>query len=518
MFPTTALRNFVEDELKRAPTLAQTVINETLVAASNLPPSSGHAERSKAADMSKTLRPLRQRLAAAFVDSLQEQVERLMSTDQSSLRGPAATADPQGLQLVSEGDVASEGLIADCVSQIKGAAEIEFRELTAFASALAGELRVTSDCNPFRPDVMAHALWGAAQCLPAEGGQRALFMKVAGEPLAQGLRSQVAAACGRLEEAGVQPATYSNVAVPSGARIPDNHTGRGADSLPIASTTTWGERGFNTPSAPLQADPGYLGLLNRLFDVILDDKRLAADVKFAISRLQAPALRLAQVDDTLLDMHDHAMWLLLDRIAWQAEVLPEAPHAARSAVMQTIAHLADGLTTGSAQDVSAYQWTLNSLMASERQRFDQRRQRLVSVINALEAQALQSTQPTELAGTAVQALDTGLMDTVPSQLLDIPSAPEARPADKRWIVSLRPGHVARIYLSGRWVNAQLVWVDPRKDVFLWADCRSDAVWPIKRPALALLQTEALALAHEPRSLVRAAARAVAVQISRSRPA
>jgi hypothetical protein len=268
----------------------------------------------------------------------------------------------------------------------------------------------------------------------------------------------------------------------------------------------------------LRADPDYLELLNRLFDVILADKRLAADVKFAIASLQAPALRLAQVDDNLLDTHDHAMWLLLDRIAWQAEVLPEAPHVARNSVMQTIAHLINQLTSRSTQDASVYQWTLNSLMTSERQRFDQRRQRLVPVINELEALALQSTQPTDLAGRTVQALDTGQMDTVPSQLLDIPSAPEARAAHKRWIGSLRPGHVARIYLSGQWVNAQLVWVDPRQDVFLWADCRSDAVWPIKRPTLALLQAEALAMGHEPRCLVRAAARMVAVQISRNRPA
>jgi len=115
-------------------------------------------------------------------------------------------------------------------------------------------------------------------------------------------------------------------------------------------------------------------------------------------------------------------------------------------------------------------------------------------------------------------VDAGIMDTVPSQLLDMPAMPESRTADKRWIVSLRPGHVARIYLSGQWVNAQLVWVDPRQEVFLWADCRSDALWPIKRSALTLLQAESLAVAHEPRCLVRAAARMVAVQISRKRPA
>jgi hypothetical protein len=520
MTRSAAFQSFVEDELRRLPALAQKVIDDTLVALSNMPLSSEPAERFKAVDLTMTLRPQRQRVVAAFVESLQEQVKRLTSADRSPLREPASTAGPRGLQLMDEGKVTSEVMIAKCIDQIKGAAEFEFRELTAFVSALVGDMQVTSDHNPFRPDVMAHALWAAAQCLSEDGSLRALFMKVASAPLAQELRREVAAASSRLEDAGVQPAMYSTVIVPSGAKVPDKPTGWGGDTAPSPApqTTAWGGQAGASQPAQLQADPDYLGLLNRLFDVILADKRLAADVKVAIARLQAPALRLAQIDDTLLDTHDHAMWLLLDRIAWQAEVLPEAPHPARSAVMQTVAQLINQLTSGPAQDTSAYQWTLNSLMTSERQRFDQRRQRLVPVINELEALALQSTQPTDLAGTTVQALDTGQMDTVPSQLLDIPSAPEARAADKRWIVSLRAGHVARIYLSGNWVNAQLVWVDPRQDVFLWADCRSDAVWPIKRPALALLQAEALAMGHEPRCLVRAAARMVAVQISRNRPA
>ncbi|MFM7065741.1 MAG: hypothetical protein ACKO0U_02785, partial [Gammaproteobacteria bacterium] len=174
------------------------------------------------------------------------------------------------------------------------------------------------------------------------------------------------------------------------------------------------------------------------------------------------------------------------------------------------------LTSSSDQDASLYQWALDTLMTSERQRFDQRRQRLVSVISELEALAMRSTQPTQLEAAGVSALDTGQMDTVPSQLLDIPSTNSSQGIDKKWITGLRPGHVARMYLGGNWVHAQLVWVDPQQDVFLWADCRSDAAWPIKRKALTLLQAESLASAHEPRSLVRAAARLVANQISRGR--
>jgi len=507
MTNSAALLSFVEDELTRAPMLAQKVMDDTLAALSNMPMSSDPAERFKALDLTMALRPQRRRVAAAFVDCLGLQVKRLISGE----RGP---------QRAAEGQVSSDALIANCIDQITLVAEFEFRELTAFVSALVGDTLVTSDHNPFKPEVIAHALWGAAQSLTEDDGLRAVFMKVASTPLAQELRREFAAACGRLEDAGVLPAMYSSVVDPSGAKLPIKPAGWDSETAaaPFSSTTVSPRIASDTQPAELPADPDYLGLLNRLFDVILADRRLAADVKFAISRLQAPAVQLAHTDDSLLDTHDHALWLLLDRIAWQSEVLPEAPHPARSAVMQTIGSLISQLNSTTTHEPSAYQWTLSNVMTSERQRFDQRRQRLVPVINELESLALKSTQPTELAGTTIQTLGMGQMDTVPSQLLDIPSAPEGRAAGKRWITSLRPGHVARIYLSGNWVNAQLVWVDTQQDLFLWADCRSDAVWPIKRPALALLQAESLAMAHEPRCLVRAAARLVAVQISRNRPA
>jgi hypothetical protein len=522
MTRSAALQSFVEDELKRMPELAQKVMDDTLMALSSMPMTTEPAERFKAVDLTMTLRPQRQRMASAFVESLQEQVKRLMNGDSSALLDHASQAGsdpgPMGLQLVDESKVTADVLIASCIDQIKGAAEFEFRELTAFVSALVGDMHVASDHNPLRPDVMAHALWFSAQCLPEDTGLRQLFMKMASRSLAQELRLAVASACGRLEDTGVQPAMYGTVIVPSGAKVPDQPPASNAEVTLVNPAAYSSALESGTKTDDESADLDYLGLLSRLFDVILADRRLAADIKVEISRLQAPALKLAQVDSRLLDTHDHVLWLLLDRIAWQAEVLPEAPHPARIAVIQTISSLIDQLNAGSGQDTAAYQWTLNSLMTSERQRFDQRRQRLASVINKLEAQALQSTQPTELAGASVQAVDAGIMDTVPSQLLDMPAMPESRTADRRWIVSLRPGHVARIYLSGQWVNAQLVWVDPRQEVFLWADCRSDALWPIKRPALTLLQAESLAVAHEPRCLVRAAARMVAVQISRKRPA
>lgn len=521
MSSSVALLSFVEEELARMAALAQKVLDDTLMVLSSMPLSAEAAERFKAVDLTMTLRPQRHRVASAFVEYLQQQVRRQFRGERASLQDiafpAAAAAGTRGLRLVGEDEVSAGVLIARCVDQIKGAAEFEFRELTAFVSALVGDMQVTTDHNPFKPEAIAHALWAAAQCLPEEGGLRPVFMKAASGPLAQEMRRAYAAACGRLEDAGIQPAVYSTVIVPSGTPLPERPSRRAGDKVAasFAQATVFDGLASGTAPADLPADPQYLGLLNRLFDLILADQRLAPDVKFAMARLQVPAAKLAHTDDSLLDTHDHPLWLLLDRIAWQAEVLPEAPHPARSAVMQTVGNLVSQLTAASSSEVSSYQSALNTLLVSERQRFDQRRQRLTSVINDLEALALQTTQPTELSGTVAQALDTGHLDTVPSQLLGLPSSAEDPVVNKRWIPSLRPGHVARLYLSGRWVNAQLMWVDPRQEVFLWADCRSDAVWPIKRTALTHLQGESLALAYEPRCLIRAAARLMSVELARS---
>lgn len=523
MTTSAALQSFVEDELNRAPMLAQKMIDDTLMVLSNMPMSASPAERFQAVDLAMTLRPQRQRVAAAYVDALRHHVKRQLSgelapwNEAAPLTGGRFSAN--SLQLVDDTKVSSDVLISQCVTQVKSIAEFELRELTTFISALAGDMQVMADHNPFKAEVQARALWAAAQMLPEAGGLRAVFMKYGSAPFAQELRRAFASACGRLEDAGIQPAVYGTMVVTAGAKVagkPAGGTDNDAALRAAGQASQLGGLTANSGLADLSADPEYLGLLNRLFDIILSDRRLAPDVKSTLSRVQATATRLARADHSLLDSHDHAIWLLLDRIAWQDEVLPQAPHQARTAVMQTVGSLVNQLSASTTHNAALYQWALDNLMTSERQRFDQRRQRLMAVITELEAIALRSTQPAQLAGALVTTLDTGQMDTVPSQLLDIPSTTDSKSLDRRWLTAVRPGHVARIYLSGQWVHAQLMWVDARQEVFLWADCRSDAAWPIKRSALSLLQSESLASPHEPRSLVRAAARMVAGQISRGR--
>lgn len=526
MTTSAALQNFVDDELNRAPMLAQKVIDDTLMVLSNMPLSASPAERFQAVDLAMTLRPQRQRVAAAYVESLRHHVKRQLAGEPAPWQEAAPLTGGRlgvgSMKLVDETKVSSDVLISQCVTQIKSIAEFELRELTTFMSSLAGDMQVTVDHNPFKAEVQARALWAAAQCLPEAGGLRTVFMKYGSAPFAQELRRSYASACGRLEDAGIQPAAYGTVVVPSGAKIPGKSAGltnNDSELRSVSQATTAGAAAgvpfVNTAPAELSADPEYLGLLGRLFDVILSDRRLAADVKAVLARLQPSAIRLAKSDPDLLDAHDHALWLLLDRIAWQDDILPAAPHPSRMAAMQTVSGLVNQISASSGQSAALYQWALDNLMASERQRFDQRRQRLTQIINELEAVALQSTQPAQLSPSLATVMSAEQMDTVPSQLLELPSTMESQALDGQWTAMLRPGQVTRMYLSGQWAHAQLMWVDPMQEVFLWADCRSDAAWPMKRSALTLLQREHLVAVHEPRSLVKASARLVAGRITRS---
>ena len=74
------------------------------------------------------------------------------------------------------------------------------------------------DHNPFRAEVMARAVWAAAQALPLSRGHQIAFMRHASQPLAQVLRTSYAASTSRLEGMGVEPAAYRTLILPSGSR------------------------------------------------------------------------------------------------------------------------------------------------------------------------------------------------------------------------------------------------------------------------------------------------------------
>jgi hypothetical protein len=521
MSDTKALKRFADEELQRVELWFPKVLDDVIKVLGESSPSQSASDRTQSVDLLMHLRPLRVRMTQAFFQSLQSQVHRILAGG-SPLPSPMAAplsagrGGLGGLSLVDDQAASSEVHIAFCTGQIKSIAEFEIRELTTFTSALAGDMQVAADHNPFKADACARALWAAAQLLPEARDLRAAFIKRAAGPFAEELRRVFAAASGRLEDSGIQPAVYRTVIVPQGSRsarpgdlLSDEAFHSVGGSPPAASTAA------AAPNARSVADLDYLSLLGRIFDIILSDRRLTGDVKFAISRLQPSAMRLAGIDGTLLDAHEHALWLLVDTIAWQAEILPEAPHPSRASGMQFVQTLISHIGASARQDASLYQWALDSLRQAEHQRLEQTRTRLARVIEDMGLTDFRSTLPDRLGDTTVSVLDTTQMHTVPSQLLDLPAQQgSGSVAPSRWLASLVVGAFARLYLEGRWVHARLAWVDPAREGFLWADCRTEQAWPIVSRALQVLHGEGLAMTMEPRSLVRAAARLLATQLQR----
>ena len=223
-------------------------------------------------------------------------------------------------------------------------------------------------------------------------------------------------------------------------------------------------------------------------------------------------------DPTLLDAHDHPLWALIDRLAWQADILPDVESVERQRVIEAFDQMVTAISASEAQSPQIYRTALQQVLESEAERFAAIYATFSETIARMDPSASGSGKPAEAMTTPVAPLDPGQLDTVPSALLDLPSTVGGMDKDSAWIGSLQPGAHARIFIAGNWTHAVLVWVSPDQDTYLWADTRSSQGWPIRQRALELLHNEGLAGVHRPRSLVRAAARMVAQQIARARQA
>jgi hypothetical protein len=261
-------------------------------------------------------------------------------------------------------------------------------------------------------------------------------------------------------------------------------------------------------SAESSADRELIELMSRLFDAVLGDRRLALDMQNLVSRLQAPALRLALRDPATLDNYTHPVWLLMDRVALQGDLHPPAGDPERTRMLRFMHGLMDTLAQEQARDSDAFRWARERVMTYERARFDQRR-------GAAEAElhSLQSLEDQVVAGgtlpTSPGALDVGQLDTVPSELLDDLSAhaafddPAADPA--QWLQNRRSGEWVRMFMQGAWVHAQLLWYGRHREYWLFGDGASANTWAIRRRALERMLQMQLLTSVTPRSLIRDAA-------------
>ncbi|MDH5340159.1 MAG: DUF1631 domain-containing protein, partial [Rubrivivax sp.] len=543
-------QQFVDDEMLRVPMVADQVLDATWA---NLQEGLGKLsarERSVVADLLQAGLAHRRRLVEAFSASVRQQVNaELAGTVASAPAHPGLSLG--GLALLDEGEIAADVETSRAIEAIKSECEHELRELATYVAALAGDMDVARDHNPFRAETYARAMWAAAETLPMGHSWQVSLMRHAVRPLAQVLRKVYAGACARLETAGVEPAAYRTFIVPAGPR-----TGRSVDSwqnqtpdlravretMPTRSLTGVGPR---TSALPLEhvlrdaeralhaipadapasmhaqliesqrvqlvrharstVDQQLIELLGRLFEAMLSDRRLPRDVRSVLARLQPSALRIVLRDHDTLDNYDHPVWAFMDQLAHLAALYPLGS-VARDAVLRVGDEVVDALAQTPQPDIALYQDGLVRLRAEAQTRLQARLARAGADIQALQALESQLDNAMFEVPSGVGPMDVAQLDTVPADLLDKLPTARTEPQDETlWLTRQQIGDWTRMFCGGRWMRAQLLWQSRSGEIWLFGAEQSGELVALRRRALERLLAEGLAAELHLRSMLRSAA-------------
>jgi hypothetical protein len=531
-----ALKQYVDDELLRAPLLFDQVIEGAIDHGRRNLPAMSTFERNAAGELMQALVSQRGRLSERFVQSLRGQVAEELGKAPAPAALPAKTgAKAMSLALVEEDAVALEVELSHTIQIVKSAAEHELRELTTFIAALVGDMDVATDHNPFRPDAYARALWAAAQTLPVTRGHQVTLLRWAATPLGNMLRQSYAAACSRLESMGVEPASYRTVILPSGGRRsrsvestfgPDLLRMRETMPAPVDTMQAMSYEGQVAPGPRREhwfdvargvgnrADRQSVELVGRLIEALLQDERVPADVLQLIARLNGPAMRLVLRDPQVLDKDEHPLWHFIHLLAYEAEMAPDPGDPERVRLLRLAHHLIEQIANEAEQRSHLYRHAVSRLEEFLRQRLARRCAAVATQIGALQKFENQLEVDNTVPGALDGVLDAPAMETVPAELM--PEASAAAPSDsasEAWLDKLKAGQWVRMLLGGRWVQAQLLWPGEKKEVWLFGDGASDATWAVRRGALLMMHSSQLAKTLKMRMLVGSAAARVQEQLA-----
>lgn len=545
----TTRAQFIDDELMRLPMIADQVFDATWRTMTDGVSGLGPHERAIVAELLHSGPNYRPRLVERFVQSMRGQVRAEVD---GLADAPATPPSPLGeLALLDEIEIAADVETSHAIEAIRSTAEHELREMSAYASALAGDPDVSRDHNLFGPEAYARALWEAAQALPLGRAHQARLMRHAAQPLAQVLRKAYAGACARLESLGIEPATYRTLILPGGKRStrPSQslqgdwaqplHELRQTMPAPIASAPD-----STTPQIPLERviddsddalrrlpldapasvrsqllqaqrarlvrhagsalDQQVIEMLTRLFEAMLADPRVARDIRTVLARMQPAALRLVLRDGSALDDYTHPVWRFMDMSAHLAALQPEGS-AGRETVLQLAEQQIEAMAHEPAPDAALYLRALDRLFADDRARFEGRLRRAAAAIDTL--QRLEDRLVGgAVAPTGAGPLDEGQLETVPAELLDkLPAVSESELQPGHWLNQRKPGSWLHLFVQGQWQRVQLLCIGRHGDAFLFGRGQGDDTLALRRAALLRLRTEGLVKRLHVRSMLRSAA-------------
>jgi hypothetical protein len=515
-----AMRQFVEDELLRAPLLLNQLIDSLRGGFHDgLRADASPALRAAATEVVALAHRERARLEQEFVASLRVQVAAQFGLGSGGPRDGAA-AKPMLLRqgpsmgLVDDEAVAAEAAAARVAEVIVSTAEHELRELQSYVAALAGDMDHARDYNPFTPAVMVKALRGAALALPGPMARQAVFMQIASAPLAQVLRRVYAAASARLDGQGVQPAAYRTMVLTGGVRSSRRteitfspELERMRQALAPDSAAAQPAVATRQPLPPsTMADPRLIELVKQLFLAIAEDKRIPPDVQALLARLQPAAVRLARSDPTLTDRDRHPLWRCINRFAFAAEVTPSPDDPERRQLLRMAKSAFERLCNDAQPTPELYAWALERFDALLAQRLQRHQAIAATQIGVLQNLERDLTRGVASARHEPPVLDVPQLDTVPAALLDSEvMTPIADDEARQWLDGRGVGDWVRLYLQGQWHRAQLLWVGPSRQFWLFADGASDRNWSIRRSALLMMHSASLLKTLHARSIVGSAA-------------
>jgi hypothetical protein len=539
-------RQFVDDELLRVPMLFDQVLDAVFSGAGRQLGGLRGAQRNAIGEMLQVAQGQRARLAEYFMHSMGEQVRAELKRQVNPDTGAHASlsaAQPRALALVDEEEVAIEVELSHAIEDIKSTCEYELRELQTFVAAMFGDLDMAQDHNPFRPATFARATWAAAQALPLSRGHQIAFMRQCATPLAQVLRTSYAASTSRLESRGVEPAAYRTLILPSGSRLggrsvmstysPDLH--RISETMSASLETQQSARlaavpppASRTGEMPLErwttiardttqrADRQAIELVGRLFEAMIADRRVPQDVTLLISRLHGPAMRLAVRDRSLLDHDGHPLWRFINQLVFIAEMTPHAGDPERLALLRTAQATIDQIASETTQHTGLYRWAWDHLQGFLDKRLQRRLATLASQLGALQKSELKlkTGRRDSVPSTLDGPLDAHQLDTVPAEFIHSQMAPtQGESAAEAWLAALQMGDWARMFLQGRWLQAQLLWRGEQGEYLLFGDGSSDETWAVRSRALVLMHGHGLAKTLRVRSIVGTAAQRVQQDVS-----
>jgi hypothetical protein len=300
----------------------------------------------------------------------------------------------------------------------------------------------------------------------------------------------------------VEPSSFRTIVEPQGKRL----------AMPLAQLRDTMPAPLDEPCAVADLGPKHerqaVALLNRLFDAMLADSAVAADVRVLVSHLHTLAVRVALRDPAALESYAHPLWVFIDRINFASELHPIQNDPLRMKLLAFVRALLDGLLREPVPDAGLFSKGLERLRAFEQHLFDLRRAAVTPAIEGLRALA----DPDGGPSAPVPALDVGSLDTVPAPLMR--EAGDAAHRVGASPVALVPGAWLKVLLDGRWTTSQLVWRDLSGTAWLLTDAGSGASWALTHAALERLRADGLLCEMAPRSLVQAAAQVVEQELSR----